>query len=1733
MRKFRNKHFIRPLAATMILILLGPVFLPTVSLALTHGPHQPEYTSYEEPGATDMVNLLTGDFSFNMPILEVPGPEGGFSLPLSYASGIGLDQEASWVGLGWSMNAGAITRSIVEYPDDAKGETFVIHRGNDDVERGWRASIPAIGQIGWNNNVGHHGTISILGLAGASYSNGSLSGGNLVGVHFNSKNVTVDPVGVAMAIMTIMSMGATAAAAEGAKVAGALLKDAAVSAGMEAAMTAAVGVPVPDFNIGGYWKLSQRKENKLFYTNYWVWLDQTRYEDMYGTFYLGDMPTTASTEVTPRVRGPIQPGSMVTTYAPLYVEPSAFGDQGAASDMHYHWDGRPYEKTVNPTSIAKDQFSVMGAGVSGSIEPYRLDVGSLAMPRLMTEKHKKIAIGKFLSSDDYKVQFKYKGILSNNYFHHVGGVKNGSAYDFDLEGDQYGIVAEVANQDPNINEHITYKFSDPILSVYDTDHVGNLIESDRSGLNDAKLAQSLQVEWYTHEEILNGTAEIIDCFKEIGGRSDFMFAKSIFPNVPIVKVTGDNFDQIYVGKDGVKHFKAGSFGDASCKVNIEIKKACIDGLDINITEEKIEAYVISKGTDYIKVQFINEVIKCSGGYSTNIFTKESHVVSNLPLTIAPHTIGGFTVRNPNGLLYHYSLPVYDYNYLNYMQNKDDEDDITFMNRVNPFPNTWLLTAITGVDYVDRGPDGPDGILNEYDWGKWIKFSYGKTIDDYNWRLPYKDMLLSSDNSNYTYTSGQRQQYYLNTIETRSHVALFIKSKRNDGKEFISMTSGVLPGFSRPAESLKLDEIVLLEKSDYLNLQNNYNFSFSNEIWDQCKRESLKEVLDPSDINNDIRDYIENNLLKKIKFNYSYDLCPGTLNSFTLKNSAGVLNCVMIGDYTGKLTLESVSTYGRNGFKVIPDYEFSYSNNKNYHPNRWDGWGMYTIESTTRTATNEGVAWNLTSIKNPLGSVLSIEYERDDYAHIAGQQLDRGGVGINSYYNPGFWEYSSNKIFISGGDFKTGDNVYIKYNVNLYPTGQCQEPAFNTSGAYYTTVTSVSNDGITVQPKAPFPMPEVIRNCPSWYPSGGTYGSITKVKDINKKGDKVRVAAISTQDDDNKVFKTRYLYTSNADGLSSGVVAKEPNNYNSGFDKLFDWPFTPVLYGTVTVLNGVGENDSDYLSKQVYQFETPDISMIKLNETFYDNEKVVKRRYLEGNSFIKKYLNEKLTTVKYTLDINTSTVGRIKSVTTYDNSNQIIGETNFNYTDNKTENDHLGVYTEGSIMIEKFDGAPNIEEGDVIMVYDNEIHRASRTTKRYYPSVLKSVTSTKDGFVSKTINNKWDFITGNVTNVISEDPMGLKFETVTVPAYHVYPDMGPVTVSSNNSHMLSQQAESYTYMLDDNNSRIGLFGAGVQTWKKDWNNYREFASGAYQDSDTENHAVWRKSGNYFWKGDLNHLNANGSYSLNNFSPFEYETSINPGWQTSGQIVRYDHYSMPVEVMDGTGIYSSIRMGHDHKRKIVEAGAAAYHEMTYCGAEDYNLATGYLEGEVSKGNVAAITATKTHTGNKAIMTSANSKGFIYKMDASGITEAKHYRLMVWAHETNISNAKLYYKKDNADPVYISYDPAMKSGEWYLLHATFPLETNTQTLEVGCYNSGGGEIYFDDFRFQPLQSGSVAYVYDEHGNISHMLNNDNLYTRYVRNKAGQIEATYVEVIDPHVREKIISSTENNYRGEWGFQQ
>jgi hypothetical protein len=164
-------------------LLAAGMFVIIISLrgfALTNGPVQQEYSSFEPVDVTDMVNLPTGDFSYVLPVGDVKGPAGvGYPIVLSYHGGIMNDQEASWVGLGWSLNVGAINRAIRGIPDDYQYDCGIQYIHDSDQ--------------GWSLDVGG-GVLCVSATVGWSYSGKkgySFDGITSIGVNYKAGSIGI------------------------------------------------------------------------------------------------------------------------------------------------------------------------------------------------------------------------------------------------------------------------------------------------------------------------------------------------------------------------------------------------------------------------------------------------------------------------------------------------------------------------------------------------------------------------------------------------------------------------------------------------------------------------------------------------------------------------------------------------------------------------------------------------------------------------------------------------------------------------------------------------------------------------------------------------------------------------------------------------------------------------------------------------------------------------------------------------------------------------------------------------------------------------------------------------------------------------------------------------------------------------------------------------------------------------------------------------------------------------------------------------------------------------------------------------------------------------------------------------------------------------------------------------------------------------------------------------------
>lgn len=1612
----RQKFFCAILSFVLILNIMSTVPV----LALSTGPQQVEYSSYESGASSDMVNVMTGDFNYSMPLLDVPGPEGPFSIPLFYHAGIMLEQDASWCGLGWNLNVGSITREVVGYNDDAYDNSQFVNV-NDPGGRGWIKNYGFYRRT-WDSQRGYGGAVTLLNIVGAEWNNSSgLQTGTLIGLNFNKGGINGNWVknvfNVANVAMTIASYGSSSGAQVGAE---APLKSVVIDAAADA-ITSAAQLAQGYLSYGTfasrYHNINQVTDTKFGKTEYRYWLDDTRTERAFGSLYLG---STSHTTLSPTLNPPDYNDAGGTDYPRLVKFPQSItvskgfirdsNGNLVTSDMYVNvLPDENYSSVTRPNNISYDLYNVMSDGIEGGIAPYRLEVGSLAQPKRFSYLNTAFNLIPFIEENntDNKVQFYYPGQAANRYTYH----------------DDTNFGVDYSTYDANGKKYLLYTVTnDKLLG-------GSRTDVDATRINGKKVVSGKNIEWYSNDEILTGAARLKGFIDAPNDRPDW----------------------------------------------------------------------VRKG------------------------------------------IGGYSITREDGRTYHYAIPVYKTQEVDLVAVEGQEEQkYSRAGNFNPVAISWLLTAITGADYVDRGQIG---LLDDEDWGYWVKFNYGLTSQNYAYRFPYIGYF--DEGESVRYSQGVRQQYYLNSIETRSHAALFIKGVRTDGlssylkRNDITFGHDTESGLTTPTPPLFLDEVVLLSKDDFSALKNlgfneevNASLGFAGLSSDNG---NLGSVYDIADIQGNHRDFINAKASRRIKFVYetdeSHKLCKKSLNSFAnIGNPPAVDASDIYAGKQGKLTLKRLQYFGRNSIKVFPDYKFEYGFNPDYNKDFWDGWGYYNPNSTSSLTSHKaskedqnGSAWSLSKIVFPMGGSLSVSYERDSYSSVSGERVvgtSSPTVQTGSFTFTDVNSLPSQVVTPLASELKVGELVkatglmtysyngltYSRSYDNLYTvkaiTGNQVNLGTNFSGIDYSsipsgvTITIVSNNGIMYR--------------------------------YDKKGGDIRVSNLSFVDEFGDTRKIQYSYL-NDDGTSSGVVAKEPefikgsdNPNNFGLDNVYDYPSTPVLYSKVTVSSGYNKLTNEFSGKQVYEFETPDKTLVtQVSTSLFDNI-VPDYHYITSNGlrsetvYLKQYLHKS--------EIRNSRVGKLRSVRIYDKNNSLIETTLLGYTERMPQDQ--GIYTSGSILSEI------TSSGEFL---DYHVQKLIKTTKVYYPYQLNKITKIKDNIQQTKDIIAWDFYTGAPLITETTSQSGAKIREETNPAYSTqyslsgnvvrpYSSMGLKGFDSSNKNMVSQSGSGYKYLLNANGQPLGVIEAHARKWKNDWNNYRVYnsSSDSYADA-AEGPSIWRMYSNYTWLGDFSRYNADGYRAFVENDRFDFNpASPNGGWKQVSIQDRYDHFSMPLttSMISGTEsgkISSSLKIGYDNKLKIADATNASYNEFAFSGAEDLQ-SNGFFGGEVKKGSGVVVNSA-VHTGTNAI---SLTTGYSFVYNTSGLEPGKKYKSSVW---TTSLNGRLYYKvNDGSEQLSQTPVATKKIGNWYLLEINIPVQTSSFSLEVGV-KSAGGTVLFDDFRFQPIESSMICYVYNPATfELDYFLDNNNLFTHYEFNDAGDLQKVYQESFTYGVR--LIDETRSDYR-------
>ncbi|MBW8682704.1 PA14 domain-containing protein [Chitinophaga rhizophila] len=918
--KVRTKRGRIRIACFFLGLLVIQGLTPTVAWALTSGPVQPEAKQFEAAGTSDMVDLFSGDFQYNIPLLDV----GGYPVNLNYKSGVGMDDEASWVGLGWNLNAGAMNRQLRGIADDSDGDTVrsenymkpKITGGGKVMVRG---ELFGSGKKGGTEE-GTEGGTKVSGSLSLGIFNDNYTG---YGAEFGAN------AGISISLLSL----------------GKHLPGFGAGAGVGLNSNTSDGVTVTP-NVS----LSARAEDEEDHTISASTSLATSYNTRQGLKSLS-LSTSYS----------IDKGSQHHNGATINYNTPTFYPQAAMSF-----------KSTNATYSG--DFGGAAFGVFGGVGA----TGYISKREVRNEKQNNRAFG-----------FLYA---------HKGSKAPDALMDFMREKNN-PVVPELNNTPVPIATPDVFSYSSQLgggqlrLSRMSS---GVLFDNASGEVSDN---QSLSAEYGVGKFLHMGVNVY---YQDIVNKNGKWKNKNKFlPKGDFAEVETLEEEHAYFRQTGEKHVDDERFlekisGEEAISIPIKgkeaqefLKTSADRELVVDKSYKRDGRQLRRTGVMYLTAaeamrtglekQIRNYPLNRLAGakFQPTGAHMAFDTISRIDNYRRRNHISEMTVTGDDGKRLVYGLPVYnirqdEYSFASHARKLDTASGLASfdvradgkiehkdMGRNNnsvdeyyhkesqpAYASSYMLTGILSPDYVDMTGDG----ITEDDRGTAFKFNYSKVKRDFHWRSPYtvnskqaqfnKNLQADPDDDKASFVCGQKELWYLHSIESKTMVAYFITEDRRDAIG-----------------------------ADWLGNRDTLT-----------KQQVLKEI----------RLYSKNNLITPIKtvvFDYDYSLCPNVPNSL---------------DNKGKLTLKSVyfryasSTKGKHH-----PYEFTYATNASYNFLSVDRWGSYKPRfaniaggfpqmrndefpyATQRVdmAASFAGTWHLSKIKLPTGGVIHVDYESDDYAYV--------------------------------------------------------------------------------------------------------------------------------------------------------------------------------------------------------------------------------------------------------------------------------------------------------------------------------------------------------------------------------------------------------------------------------------------------------------------------------------------------------------------------------------------------------------------------------------------------------------------------------------------------------------------------------------------------------------------------------------------------------------------------------
>ncbi|MGN6639751.1 MAG: hypothetical protein ACTHJ8_12630, partial [Mucilaginibacter sp.] len=941
--KFKHR---KRIAVALMVIWLGNMLVPSVCYALTSGPAQPEAQSFQPAGVSDMVDLFTGDFKYNIPLLDIDG----YPINLNYQSGTGIDDEASWVGLGWNVNVGAINRQVRGLPDDMAGDSIETdHYTKPKVTVGGKLSAKIETKGAGTNLLKANGSFS-LGIFNDNYTGIGAEIGANAGISFAGPSETPFTAGLGLGITSNTASGVELTPTMNLGIYNKSQDHITTSAGLSASLGYNTRSGLKSLTLGSSFDVSKSLKD----------FDPTKEnlrESLTGGGASGSAISYNTEPISPNLQVPYHTsyGSFSLDVGP--VAEIVFGGVGATGYKSVREVAS--QQIFNPAygflyaERGKNQPKAAMDFTREKENPVIPELPNLAVPvptpDLFTFTNQ-LGSGQFRLFRGGSGAFFDSAVSDNDGVTSVGG---DIGYGFIAHG---GVTLFQQNTQNNTRKWTSNNnylgkadFQDASYTDPSKQHAYFKIVGEKTVEDSAMVAK------------LHGTQPLE---VSISGKT----ANPRFTNAGLNNLIKDKRQ---VNQTEVSYLTATEASNAGLDKMINVYPMYdIATFKVPANNKPLKTDSIKRVSSYRKPHHLSEITVTDGSGKRMVYGIPVYNISQAEYSFAIGSAYNKVKQTKNLVQLNINNPGTPQASINYKKGIDNY----YHRQTQPaYASSFLLTALLSPEYVDKTGNG---ITND-DLGTAIKFNYTKLSTPFKWRAPYmggtlnKGLLADKDDDKASIVYGDKEIWYLSSIESKTKIAYFITEDRRDALGVTDFT-----GLTRDTTTKQrcLKEIRLYSKAD-----------------------TTKPI-------------------KVVKFEYSYELCRHLPNNADNHVSGDSLQYNSNPLYGGKLTLKKVYFEYQNSPKGANfPYQFSYSDSirtklgtdtiVNYSDLSTDRWGTYksVVENQLPLANDEfpyteqdlqdndttarynvgqnASLWHLNKINLPTGGTINVTYESDDYAYV--------------------------------------------------------------------------------------------------------------------------------------------------------------------------------------------------------------------------------------------------------------------------------------------------------------------------------------------------------------------------------------------------------------------------------------------------------------------------------------------------------------------------------------------------------------------------------------------------------------------------------------------------------------------------------------------------------------------------------------------------------------------------------